>query len=242
MIESPENAAESIVHGCLEQLVVKDKSNDFILEYKQILVYLLVIKHRTMSETLKEKTARGLFWGTLNSGTTQILNLVIGVFLARILSPGDYGIVGMLAIFTAIAGNLQSSGFSNALINIKEPTHGDYNAVFWFNILTSISIYIILFFCAPLIAWFFHVPALTNLSRFIFLTFVMSSFGIVPNVIMTKDLMIKELAISSNVALVLSGVTGITMALMGMTYWSLAWQQLIYITVMNIYRYYYCYW
>lgn len=242
MIESPENAAESIVHGCLEQLVVKDKSNDFILEYKQILVYLLVIKHRTMSETLKEKTARGLFWGTLNSGTTQILNLIIGVFLARILSPGDYGIVGMLAIFTAIAGNLQSSGFSNALINIKEPTHGDYNAVFWFNILTSISIYVILFFCAPLIAWFFHVPALTNLSRFIFLTFVMSSFGIVPNVIMTKDLMIKELTISSNVALVLSGITGITMALMGMTYWSLAWQQLIYITVMNIYRYYYCYW
>ena len=84
-----------------------------------------------MAKSLKEKTANGLFWGTVNSGATQMLNIIIGVFLARLLSPADYGVVGMLAIFIVIAGNLQSSGFPNALINLKNATHADYNAVFW---------------------------------------------------------------------------------------------------------------
>ena len=70
-------------------------------------------------QSLKEKTARGLFWGMLNNGTMQVLNLIIGIFLGRLLTPADYGIVGVLAIFTAIAGDLQSAGFTQALINIK---------------------------------------------------------------------------------------------------------------------------
>ena len=74
------------------------------------------------NQSLKEKTALGLFWGFLNSGGTQLLNLIIGIFLARLLSPGEYGIVGMLAIFTLIACNLQDSGFGVALINIKDIT------------------------------------------------------------------------------------------------------------------------
>ena len=81
-------------------------------------------------QTLKEKTARGLFWGMLNNGTMQVLNLIIGIFLGRLLTPADYGIVGVLAIFTAIAGDLQSAGFTQALINIKKPTDRDYNSVF----------------------------------------------------------------------------------------------------------------
>ena len=85
-------------------------------------------------ESLKEKTAKGLFWGALNSGTMQVLNLVFGIFLARMLSPDDYGIVGVLSIFSLIAGNLQSSGFTQGLTNIKRPTANDYNSVFWFKI------------------------------------------------------------------------------------------------------------
>lgn len=100
-------------------------------------------------ETLKEKTAKGLFWGALNSGTIQLLNLVFGIILAKQLSPGDYGIVGVLTIFTLIAGNLQSSGFTQGLTNIKSPTANDYNAVFWFNISVSAILYVILFLCAP---------------------------------------------------------------------------------------------
>ena len=76
----------------------------------------------------------------------QLLNLIIGIFLARLLSPGEYGIVGMIAIFTLIAGNLQESGFGVALINIKDIKHEDYNSVFWFNIIVSLALYTVLFF------------------------------------------------------------------------------------------------
>lgn len=134
-----------------------------------------------MSESLKEKTATGLFWGAMNSGTTQVLNLVFGIVLGRLLSPADYGIVGVLTVFTAIAGNLQSSGFTQGLINLKHPTRNDYNSVFWFNVLVSLTVYAVLFFCAPLIAKFFHEPRLTTLSRFVFLTFLISSLGITSN-------------------------------------------------------------
>ncbi|MCD8290078.1 MAG: lipopolysaccharide biosynthesis protein [Prevotella sp.] len=193
-------------------------------------------------DSLKDKTAKGLMWGILNNGTTELLNLIIGIFLARMLSPSDYGIVGVLAIFTAIAGNLQSSGFSRALINMKNPEARDYNAVFWFNILVSFAIYIILFFCAPLIAAYFRQPVLVKLSRFVFLAFVISSFGIAHNAYLCKNLMMKEMAIITFVALTVSGCVGITLAFYGKAYWSLAWQQVVYIFMVNIGRYYFTPW
>ena len=114
------------------------------------------MNHGDDNQTLKQRTAQGLFWGFLSSGGTQLLNLIIGIFLARLLSPGEYGVVGMLAIFSLIAGNLQDSGFGVALINIKDIKHNDYNSVFWFNIGVSLFLYALLFLCAPLIAAFYH--------------------------------------------------------------------------------------
>lgn len=195
-----------------------------------------------MADTLKEKTTKGLFWGALNSGTTQVLNLLIGIMLGRLLSPGEYGIIGYIAIFTAIAGNLQSSGFSTYLINMKDPKHEDFNAVFWFNILMSFSLYAVLWFAAPLIADFFHQPVLTPLSHFVFLSFVVGSFGITPNAYLTKKLMVKEMTMINSLALILSGLTGVTLAFLGYSYWSLAWQQVLYITILNVGRYYYVPW
>ena len=173
----------------------------------------------------------------MNNGSTQVLNLVFGIFLGRLLTPADYGMVGVLAIFTAIAGNLQSSGFTQALTNMKAPSARDYNAVFWFNVLVSVSIYTVLFFCAPLIARFFRQPALVEVSRFVFLSFVIASFGIAHGAYMFKNLMIKEGAVIGFAALSVSGTAGVLLALNGMSYWSLAWQQVIYITVVNIGRY-----
>ncbi len=192
-------------------------------------------------ETLKEKTAKGLFWAALNSGTIQLLNLVFGIILAKQLSPGDYGIVGVLTIFTLIAGNLQSSGFTQGLTNIKSPTANDYNAVFWFNISMSAVLYVFLFLCAPLIAQYFHTPELTALSRFVFLNFFISSFGIAHNAYMFKNIMAKERTITGFVALTLSGICGITMACNGMAYWSLAWQSVLFAFIQNICRYYFTY-
>ena len=128
-------------------------------------------------ETLKEKTAKGLFWGGMNNGVQQLLGLAFGIILARLLDASDYGMTAMLAIFSVIANELQSSGFKTGLINLKAPTHKDFNAVFWFNIIAGAVIYLILFFCAPLIADYCHQPKLIPLSRYVFLGFVFSSFN-----------------------------------------------------------------
>ena len=193
-------------------------------------------------ENLKEKTAKGLLWGAVNNGTMQVLNLLVGIVVLRQLTPEDTGLIGMLAIFSAIAGNLQSSGFSTALINEKKPTDQQYNSVFWFNILMSFLLYTILFMAAPLIAWFFHQPRLTDLSRFLFLSFFISSFGISTNAYMVKNMMNREIAIINITALVLSGGTAILMALNGMAYWSLAWQQVVNSVILVAGRFCYVKW
>ena len=195
-----------------------------------------------MAESLKEKTAKGLFWGALNSGTTQLLNLVIGIFLGRLISPAEYGIVGVLNIFTLIAGNLQSSGFSQGLINLKSPQARDYNSVFWFNILAGFVLYVVLFASAPLIASYIRQPCLVPLSRLVFLSFVISSFGIAHGAYMTKNMMNREIAIIGAIALVCSGSIAIVLAFLGFSYWSLAWQQIVYIAVLNLGRYWFTPW
>lgn len=194
------------------------------------------------NQTLKQKTAQGLFWGLMSSGGMQLLNLVIGIFLARLLSPEEYGIVGMLAIFTLIAVNLQDSGFGVALINVKDIKHYDYNSVFWFSIGVSLSMYLLLFLCAPLIAAFFHQPCLSSLSRFIFLSFIFAALGISPNAVLVRSLRIKEKAIISITALFVSGAVGVTMAYHGYSYWSLATQQVLYNAVTCAGRYYFARW
>lgn len=194
------------------------------------------------NQNLKQKTAQGLFWGILSSGGMQLLNLIIGIFLARLLSPEEYGIVGMLAIFTLIANNLQESGFGVALINVKDIKHEDYNSVFWFNVIVSILLYIILFLSAPLIADFFHQPRLTDLSRFLFIAFIFAALGISPNAKLVRALKMKEKAIISLSALVVSGTVGVTMAFKGYSYWSLAAQQVLYNVVICIGRYSFAHW
>ena len=194
------------------------------------------------TQHLKERTGQSLFWSMLNNGTLQVLNILFGVVLARLLSPGDYGIVGVLTIFTLIAGNIQSSGFTQALINLKPPKDEDYNSVFWFNVIVSIFLYAVLWVCAPLIADFFHQPVLVDVSRFVFLAFLISSFGIAHAGYLSKNMMNREVAIINLIALLCSGGIGIVLAFNGYKYWALAWQQVIYITVLNIGRYYFVKW
>lgn len=194
------------------------------------------------NQNLKQKTAQGLFWSFLSSGGMQLLNLIIGIFLARLLSPGEYGIVGMLAIFTLLANNLQESGFGVALVNIKDIEHNDYNAVFWFNVGMSLLLYAILFCCAPLIAAFFHQPCLVPLSRFVFLGFIIASLCISPNAMLVRGLKMKEKAITSLSALIVSGTVAVIMAIKGFSYWSLATQQILYNVVICFGRFYYTRW
>lgn len=193
-------------------------------------------------ETLKEKTAKGLFWGGVSNGVQQILNLVFGIILLRVLNAGDYGMVGMLAIFMGIASTIQESGFSAALINMKEFRHEDYNAVFWFSLFVGVVIYIILFWAAPLISWFYEKPELTNLSRFLFVGILFGGMGIAHNAALAKKLMVKEKAKVDIMALLVSGIVGVGLALNGFAYWGLAVQSVTYVGVSTLLRWYYCPW
>ena len=193
-------------------------------------------------DNLKEKTAKGIAWGAINNGATQVLNLVFGIFLGRLLSTEDYGILALITIFTLLAGCIQAAGFSQALANLKPPTQRDYNAVAWFNILAGCTIYLILYFCAPLIASFFDQPLLTDVSRLAFLAIPISAIGIVPNAKLWIELRNREQAIAGISALVVSGCCGVWLAWRDYGYWSLAWQQVVYIVVATIIKYWFTRW
>lgn len=193
-------------------------------------------------ETLKEKTARGLFWGGMNNGVQQLIGLLVGIILGRLLSPHDYGMIAMITIFSVVATELQSSGFKTALTNLKSPTHNDYNAVFWFNIMVGAAIYVILFFCAPLIASYYRTPELVPLCRYAFLGFVFSSFGLAQSAYLFKNLRTKQQAKSGITAIIVSNTVGIVMAWQGYAYWSIATQTNVYIAVCTLMYWHYSDW
>ena len=193
-------------------------------------------------ESLKEKTAKGLFWGGMNNGVQQLLGLAFGIILGRLLNPSDYGMTAMLAVFSVIANELQASGFKTGLINLKEPKHEDYNAVFWFNILAGAIIYVVLFFSAPLIAAYYHQPALIPLSRYVFLGFVLSSFGMAQSAYLTKQLQIKQIAKCGMTATLTSSIVSVILAALGFGYWALATQYLLYIAINTLLLWYFSPW
>ena len=180
------------------------------------------------NDSLKERTARGLLWGGLNQGGMQVMNLVFGIVLGRLLTPDDYGLIGELAIFSLLANSIQDSGFAVALTNKRDATHLDYNSVFWFNIAVSLLLYVALFLAAPLIAAFYREPQLTPLARYLFFAFVVASFSIVPRNLLFKQLRQKELALMAFIALLVSGCVGVGMAWAGLAYWGLATQTLTF--------------
>ena len=163
-------------------------------------------------KSLKERTAKGLIWGGLSNGVMQLLSAMFGLILMNRLDAEDYGKFAALNIFAALASALQESGFVAALCNKKEPTHEEYNAVFWFNILVSTTLYVILWFCAPLIADFYHDPDYVVLSRVVFLGFLFSGIGTAQRAYLFGHLMVKETSICNICGILISGTIGVTLA------------------------------
>ena len=175
-------------------------------------------------KSLKERTAGGMLWGGMSNGLMQLLGAVFGLVLLRYLTPEDYGKVAMLNIFAALASALQESGFIAALCNKKEPTDEEYNAVFWFNLLVSVVLYIILWFCAPLIADFYELEELTPLARVLFLGFLLSGLGTVQRAYLFGHLMVRQTSICSLTAMLLSSIVGVVMAVKGFASWAIVTQ------------------
>lgn len=191
---------------------------------------------------LRQRTARGFMWGFLNNGSMQLLGAVFGIILLRLLTQEDYGKIAMLMVFSQIASALQESGFTQALCNLGHPTHRDYNSVFWCNIGISFFLYVLLFFSAPAIARFYHDPSLVWLARYLFLGFFISSWGCVQNAWLFIHMKNREMAIIMMVAMLVSSLVGVGMALLGFAYWGLATQSILFILVTAILRWHYSPW
>ena len=194
------------------------------------------------TDTLKHAVAKSFLWGCMSNAVCQLLSVIFGVYLARILGPDDYGPIGMLAIFNAIANSLQDSGFVAAIANRKEVKHDDYNAVFWFSVITSVIIYGCMYVCSPLVADFFNQPVLLWLARFNFLAFVLNGFGVAFSAYLFRELKVKERSIASILALLVSGVVGIVLAANGYSYWGISSQTITYVLVRLLVCWYYTPW
>ena len=193
-------------------------------------------------ESLKEKTARGLLWGSLSNSIQQLLNVVIGIFLGRLLDENDWGMVGMITIFTAIGACLQEGGFIAALNKRKGATHNDFNAVFWTSLGIGLAFYILMFVCAPLISNFYGVPSLTPLTRYICLSFLISSLSTAPRAWLFRNMMVRETSIMTIISLAVSGIVAVAMAFAGMAYWGIATQNIVYISMVTLLSYHFSGW
>lgn len=177
--------------------------------------------------SLKQKTIGALLWNLLDRMGQQVLLFFVGVLVANILTVKDYALVGMLAIFTAIANIVLDSGFSSALIRKQKATEADYNSVFYFNVCISICLYLLLFVCSPFIARFFNQPLLTDLARVIFLALPLNSLSLIQTTLLNKQVRFKLLTKINIIALITSSICSLGMAYGGMGVWTLAWQPVI---------------
>jgi len=139
-----------------------------------------------VGESLKNKTVKGLGWSALDNAAQYGIQFVIGIILARLLSPDDYGLLGLTGIFTVICTALVNGGFSNALIRKKDVTDDDYNTAFICNLSMSLLLYAVVFPCAPLIADFFNREELTPLVRVSSLGLIIGALAMVQQTRLTK--------------------------------------------------------
>lgn len=180
-----------------------------------------------MSSSLKQKTISGVIWSTVQKFGTMSISLISNFVLARLLSPEDYGCIGILAIFIVVASVFINGGFAGALVQKKDPTTEDYSTVFYWNIVVSIFMYIILYFTAQYIADFYKMPLLESVLQVQGLILIIQALSVVQFNKLRKDLKFKSLSIVQLVATIISIVVAITMAYCGCGVWALVTQQLV---------------
>lgn len=195
-----------------------------------------------MREPLKEKTVKGMTWSFTDNLVNTGLSFIVGIVLARLLSPHEFGIIGMIAIFIAISVSITDSGFSNALIRKNDATEADYNTVFYFNLVGSIILYLILFFSAPAISNFFKEPQLVKVTRVLGIVLIINGFAIIQRTILIKVVDFKLQTKISIIASISSGVIGIVMALDGWGVWSLVGMQIAKQILNTVFLWKYNYW
>lgn len=180
-----------------------------------------------MSEqSLKSKTVHGLGWSAADNVIRIGVTFVVSIVLARLLTPDEYGLIGILTIFISVFNAIVDSGFTNALIRKQDATDIDYSTVFYTNLVVSICMAIVLFFCAKPISAFFERPELIALTQVMTCVVVINALSIVQKARTTKAIDFKTQTKVTFIASVISGIIGITMAYMGYGVWALVGQQI----------------
>lgn len=193
-------------------------------------------------ENLKSKTVSGVLWSAVERFSSQGVQFVINIIMARLLLPVDYGMIGMLAVFLQISQAFIDGGFTNALIQRKDKTEVDFSTVFYFNIIIAFIFYVLIFYSAPLIADFYNMPDLTNVARVIALSLIISSLSAVHKTKLTINIDFKSQSKISLIAALISGVIGIWMAYGGFGVWALVIQILVNAVLQTILCYLFLRW
>jgi teichuronic acid exporter len=169
----------------------------------------------------------GIVWTFAEQFGNQFVGFIISIVLARILLPEQFGLIGMIAVFVAIGNTLLHSGLTRSLIRTEYLEPDDYSSVFYFNVVASILVYILIFFISPFIADFYSQPILTKLVRVYCITFMISGLSAVQLAMLTKNMDFKTQTLIAIPAAIIGGVTGIVMAILGYGVWSLVWSSII---------------
>ena len=180
-----------------------------------------------MASDLKKKTLSGMIWSFVQRFGTMAISFVSNIVLARLLTPDDYGTIGMLMIFIAVANTFVDGGFGSALIQKKEPTKEDYSTIFWWNMFLSVVLYGLLFIGAPAVARFYNLPLLCDVLRVQGFVLIVNALSIIQQNQLRKQLKFKRLAMVTVISATLSAGIAIILAYMGWGVWALVAQQLM---------------
>lgn len=195
-----------------------------------------------MGNSLRQKTIRGVLWSAIDRFSSQGIEFVISVILARLLTPNDYGIIAMLTIFISISQAFVDSGFSSAIVQKRNRTELDLSTALYSNIVIGLVFYLVLFFCSPLIAKFYNEPILVPVTKVMGLVFFIFSLSNVQQAVLTIRVDFKTQTKISLISVFLSGILGITLAYWGYGVWALAWQQVTAALIRCILLWYFLKW
>lgn len=195
-----------------------------------------------MAKNLKQKAVSGMIWTALQRYSTMIIQFISGIILARLLTPYDYGCIGMLMIFVVLAESFIDGGFGSALIQKKRPTQEDYSTIFFWNLGMAVLLYAILFFSAPAIARFYRIPLLCDVLRAQGVILFIYAFNVVQRNQLQKKLNFKVLSIVTITTSIISLVVTIVMAYHGYGVWSLVTQQILTALIPTLVFWFYIKW
>jgi len=192
--------------------------------------------------SLVYKARSGIIWSIGQQFSVKFISLFITIILARLLSPAEFGLIAMLSIFIAIGTSLMDSGLTSSLIRTRLAGQKDYSTVFFFNLLGSVTVYLLFYLSAPLIAKFYHQPALSNIVRVYGLTFIINAFFSIQNTLLTKELRFKLQTVIQIPSVIIGGGLGIYLASSGFGVWSLVYMSLTNAGISTILHWYYSNW